>query len=297
MLRRIWWRSVGAVIGFFVKQSSRIDMAARRCHAKWGIPIAQNFDNDYVEQMEALIAQPQEFEALPKTFASQVSEDDQELRQVVEMYFLTKQTIAICEARSIFLPLQVYNEFRSALDHYMRAVTAAKDPKNARSKHLRSMEGHIQRAFLDMVKLGCADIRAKIDVVHKSYRKEALGIAGCGHSYMNKMHALLFKAEQLLTEAKAKEPELGDTAEAEVRHAFLVAFRAHYLAHEHQKNSIPMLMAAQSKTLEIFGLKLGWAVFARAIAFFVAGVIAAPLVRDDAIQLLHACLTYLLSWF
>jgi hypothetical protein len=102
-------------------------------------------NNLTVQALENLGNDAKTFKRIALETASLVSEQDQELKDAVYLYFLTKQAASIYEAKIQYLPLQVYNEMRNALDHYFRAVIS-KD--KSRLSHIGKMEGHLQRAFV-----------------------------------------------------------------------------------------------------------------------------------------------------
>ncbi|MBK6639240.1 MAG: hypothetical protein IPG34_17235 [Rhodocyclaceae bacterium] len=99
-----------------------------------------------------------EFSRSSKSISESLQGHDVELKDGVNVYFLTKQVIALYEAQINYLPLQVYNEMRNALDHYMRAITFSglTQPNERRRHHINKMTGHLQRALLDVIKLTCA---------------------------------------------------------------------------------------------------------------------------------------------
>jgi len=66
------------------------------------------------------------------------------------VYFIARYMVGLHEATMGTIPIQVWNEFRSALDHHMRYLTL--NDKSDHS-HLVKMEGHLQRAVLDVCKL------------------------------------------------------------------------------------------------------------------------------------------------
>lgn len=68
------------------------------------------------------------------------------------LYFIARFMVAVYEARMGRLPIQVWNEYRNALDHFMRFVT---NPVDENTAQLSRMEGHIQRAVLDICKFFC----------------------------------------------------------------------------------------------------------------------------------------------
>jgi hypothetical protein len=67
----------------------------------------------------------------------------------LKLYFIARYFVAIVECRFYQVPIQVWNEYRNALDHFFRDMT---DPSH---NHKRKMESHLLRASLDVIKLFC----------------------------------------------------------------------------------------------------------------------------------------------
>jgi len=78
---------------------------------------------------------------------------DAKLKSSIYYYTISRALVAIFEANSYKLPVQVWNEYRNSLDHLMRSAMA--DDENARKKQLNSSRGHLLRACLDITKLLC----------------------------------------------------------------------------------------------------------------------------------------------
>lgn len=66
------------------------------------------------------------------------------------MYYIARYMVGLHEATIGTIPIQVWNEFRSALDHHMRYLTL---PNTSDNSQILKMEGHLQRAVLDVCKL------------------------------------------------------------------------------------------------------------------------------------------------
>lgn len=97
--------------------------------------------------------------------AREISEKAPEgYRQAVYLYFLARYMVAVYEAKFSQIPIQVWNEYRNALDHFFRHITSHKN--EPAPGQLEKMEGHVQRAVLDVIKIYCHDsaddIRAQI---------------------------------------------------------------------------------------------------------------------------------------
>jgi hypothetical protein len=77
-------------------------------------------------------------------------------RETFELYYILRYLVAIYEVRIGKIPIQVWNEHRMALDHFMRHVANLKNIETAITEdhpQLQKMKGHLQRAVLDMCKL------------------------------------------------------------------------------------------------------------------------------------------------
>ena len=79
----------------------------------------------------------------------------------VELYYIARYFVALFEARNHAVPIQVWNEYRNALDHFFRHLTkVGLTPEEQgiqgsthKSNQLKAMESHITRAVLDILKL------------------------------------------------------------------------------------------------------------------------------------------------
>ncbi|MEJ1405271.1 MAG: hypothetical protein RPU73_15630 [Candidatus Sedimenticola sp. (ex Thyasira tokunagai)] len=66
------------------------------------------------------------------------------------LYFIARFMVSLYESTISKIPIQVWNEYRSSIDHHMRYLTQV-DQGNI--KQIQRMEGHLQRAILDVCKL------------------------------------------------------------------------------------------------------------------------------------------------
>ncbi|WP_162801332.1 hypothetical protein [Azospirillum brasilense] len=136
------------------------------------------------------------------------------LEQSIRLYYVSRYLVAVFEARFGQLPLQVWNEYRNALDHFFRHVTAAQGRDIFSSEeqgHLRKMEGHIQRAVLDICKFFCVRNRIHIDEQILAYGKNVLELVDHGTFYsgvLSDRQAALRAAEA----AKIADSALGEDA-------------------------------------------------------------------------------------
>lgn len=230
-------------------------------------------ENELKQLASSLLNDEQALSKLADDRLAHLGQRDEEMREVVRAYYYTKSAIALCEARGSTLTIQVFNEFRSAVDHYTRAITADNHDNDTREAHLRSTVGHIQRAFLDVAKLGCASIRDAIDQVHSRFGNAVIGQAKEGE-YGKKISSLIYVAENALYRAKIEETRLGDDAAKNiaVRDMFFEALTTHVVAHKYQQKHIGNLYWATGSIAATRGLR--W--LGTALARF-AGVIAASI--------------------
>ncbi|MBE0491312.1 MAG: hypothetical protein IBX44_03560 [Sulfurospirillum sp.] len=71
---------------------------------------------------------------------------EEKYKQSIFLYFIARYFVSVHEAKFGTIPIQVWNEYRNALDHFFRNLT------NNDPAHIGKMEGHIQRAVLDILK-------------------------------------------------------------------------------------------------------------------------------------------------
>lgn len=194
-------------------------------------------------------------------YATTLASEDAHLKNVVELYFLTKQAIIFYDAKVSAIPTQIFNELRNALDHYMRSLILLNDEDESVSndeqrrlknkiKHVDKMEGHLQRALLDVVKLGCARINEEVDKTHSRFGEKAVSAAKEGQ-YAIQVFGALNRAEDLLIEAKSTEAALGGNNDKNIRHAFIKAFAAYVSVSDFQKKNLPSLWYARFTLLRL----------------------------------------------
>jgi hypothetical protein len=236
-----------------------------------------SFDETLLLQAEAesLLKTPNanSLSALADSRIPNLSERDEEFKEIMRAYFYTKSAIALCESRGSILTIQVFNEFRSAFDHYSRALTA-EDQDKERKAHLRSVTGHIQRAFLDVTKLGCSTLMDSITRNQSKFNAATIGIAKNG-DYAKTMAALIYDAEEKYYTAKIEETRLGDEASRNdtVRDLFFIALKAHVLAQKYMQKHLGDLYISAGHVRRIEALKWFKAAGGRAIGYvFIAWV-------------------------
>lgn len=78
-----------------------------------------------------------------------------EFQNMVSYYYVSRYFTSLFEARNHSIPIQVWNEYRNALDHFFRAITVSDDKKESEIPDYKFMEAHVLSATLDILKLFC----------------------------------------------------------------------------------------------------------------------------------------------
>lgn len=148
---------------------------------------------------------------------------DSSMHRVVRLYYLTRYLVVQYETLFGLIPIQVWNEYRNALDHYIRHIT------DAGSGHVKSMEGHFQRALLDICKLHCHGVGDLFVKRYKEIDGKALTLVDNGN-FAGSVRAAQDAANAMFMRAKVIDLALGDDAQQndEVLSTYLEAAYAHF---------------------------------------------------------------------
>ena len=125
------------------------------------------------------------------------------------LYFLARYLVILYEVKFAALPMQVWNEYRNALDHHFRSVTTTDAP--AMASHIRKMEGHLHRAVLDVCKLFCRHYSEALEKTYQALNSDTVRFVDNGKfedEYLRSMRG----AQSLFVHAKAQDLALGDGA-------------------------------------------------------------------------------------
>lgn len=256
-----------SIAGLLDRAHLKLDYWAAQLHLA---PISQT-----AQLLEQLAENSGEFQRPPKEASDSLLDSDAELRDAVYLYFLTKQAVSLYEAQINYLPLQVYNEMRNALDHYMRAIiqpTGLANLGQRRQNHIKKMAEHLQRALLDVIKLTCAAMVEKIDGTHKRLGETALSLTMDGE-YIKQITQRRMHAEQQLVNAKLIEHQLGNGTEVDVRNAYLKALSFHVLAYKYYQDCLGHLHWGRAKYLSLKGTTLVVTIISSAIGGYVVRVL------------------------
>lgn len=135
-----------------------------------------------------------------------------ELNQSTKLYFIARYFVAVFESRNGQIPIQVWNEYRNALDHYFRHITDSyKEEDVERKSHLAKMEGHLQRAVLDVLKLLCHKTQEAVSEEKDGHLLEVLRLVDSGE-FIEKFNKDYNAAVKLFSFAKISDLNLGDDA-------------------------------------------------------------------------------------
>lgn len=93
------------------------------------------------------------FENLIEKARNQSEPAPRPLQRTVYLYYLSRYLLSLYEATFSEIPDQVLNEYRNGLDHLMRFLSSGDDiSQDDKHRNLSKMEGHMQRALLDLCK-------------------------------------------------------------------------------------------------------------------------------------------------
>jgi len=152
-------------------------------------------------------------------FAAQEQADkvDKEYSKSTYLYFVARYFVAIFECRYGEIPVQVWNEYRNALDHFFRYLTNNKnidelsELEEKDNGHLRKMEGHLQRAVLDIIKIYCHRTKDSVIDIKSSFTPDVLQLVDNGRFYSS-LVVETERAEAVFEEAKIYDSRLGESS-------------------------------------------------------------------------------------
>jgi hypothetical protein len=137
--------------------------------------------------------------------ANEVAErtSEGEYNQSIFLYFIARYFVSLYEAKFGAIPIQVWNEYRNALDHFFRHLT------NEESTHLKKMQGHLQRAVLDILKIYCHSVQEKVKKLKDEIDTEILKLVDNGEFFKN-LNIDVRESENKFIKAKVQDNSLGD---------------------------------------------------------------------------------------
>lgn len=132
----------------------------------------------------------------------------------IRLYYIARYFVAVHESRHGEIPIQVWNEYRNTLDHYFRYLAACKESigeDDDGDKNLYKMNGHLQRACLDALKIFCHRSNDQISELLNRYKPEVLSLVDNRNFYP----CIITKRTQALKafeNAKVSDLQLGEDA-------------------------------------------------------------------------------------
>lgn len=124
-------------------------------------------------------------------------------KESIYLYFIARYFVSLYEAKFGSIPIQVWNEYRNGLDHFFRDLT------NPNNNHLKKMNGHLQRAVLDILKLYCHSIQEEVKKLKNDVNPEILRLVDNGN-FSTRIDIEINNSNTLFANAKIKDSSLGD---------------------------------------------------------------------------------------
>jgi len=128
------------------------------------------------------------------------------MKSPVYYYAMARYLVAVFEAHSLTLPVQVWNEYRNSLDHLMRSFLTS-DPTKIESQ-IRASRGHLLRACLDVIKLLCAIHHDWFKGLKESKAYFTYALVDNGN-FLRDLEDKYSRAQQLSISAKTQDINLG----------------------------------------------------------------------------------------
>lgn len=122
------------------------------------------------------------------------------LKESIEPYF-----VSVYESRHGKIPIQVWNEYRNALDHLFRHLV---NPDNGASQ-VDSAHKHFLRAALDILKLHTHKSQDSINKIKEDYDSRVLELVDNGE-FIIRLNKSINNATELFEAAKISDSDLGD---------------------------------------------------------------------------------------
>jgi hypothetical protein len=239
--------------------------------------------NKTEEDVDTLAENLESFLEAPNRLTETLTDGHKKYKDTVHLYFILKQISAMYEAESKRLPIQVFNEMRNALDHFIRSLILPDDPEREIDNILQ-MNRHIQRAFLDTSKILCAFYDESSKEKHNRFSDETIGYVEHG-DYQKEFTRLQVLAHEKYIDAKLLDYKLGNDGDLPVRDAYINSVIAHKELSQYQTDNYHKIKWASAKLTITKGLK--WT--ATIIASIIAGIIMKGLdkVPDSLLKILN----------
>lgn len=132
------------------------------------------------------------------------------LRQSVCLYYISRYLFSLYEIAFTEMPANALNEYRNGLDHFMRFLSSG-GSLDADDEHgnLHKMQGHFQRAALDMCKEYAYGAEEWVRRFESQHGSDVLALVSDG-AFWEEMQRDKQKAERAFEEAKLSDAALGE---------------------------------------------------------------------------------------
>ncbi|MDO8413866.1 MAG: hypothetical protein Q7S51_08785 [Gallionellaceae bacterium] len=131
-----------------------------------------------------------------------------EFSQTAYLYFIARYLVVVYEVSFGQIPIQVWNEYRNAIDHHMRHITKRLSDT---TDHVKKMEGHMQRAVLDISKIFGHDTMDMLNSNLEGLHKPSLIMIDNG-TFLSNLENSFEDAKSAFINAKVLDVSLGDDA-------------------------------------------------------------------------------------
>ncbi|MFQ3215133.1 MAG: hypothetical protein ACI9C9_002679 [Marivirga sp.] len=153
---------------------------------------------------------------------------DEVFRKATKLYYIVRYFTAVYESQNGKVLIQIWNEYRNAIDHFFRFQSSDKTSAESLGQ-LKKMEGHLQRAAFDILKLNSHIAIENLQKFKVDYPIEALRLVDNGN-FLPNLDKEISKITQLFTAAKISDHELGtsdDNDESVLEQYLEAAIQAH----------------------------------------------------------------------
>lgn len=150
-------------------------------------------------------------EELFKEAENNISLAPEGLKNAIKFYYVSRYFVAIYESRYQEVPIQVWNEYRNALDHFFRHLTAGGNLESLEdvTTHPKKMEGHLQRAALDVLKIFSHKSHDSVLTLKKEHNPKILKLVDNG-LFIKNLNDEIHRATSLFELAKVSDSCLGN---------------------------------------------------------------------------------------
>lgn len=182
----------------------------------------------------------------------QAKKAPEEYKTSIELYYITRYFVSVFEARNHAIPIQVWNEYRNALDHFFRHITSDDYPEI--TENLRRMEGHMKRAALDIMKINCHKSDEWINEEISKYHTSAQLFIDNGN-FIESFQKQRAVAKSIFLQAKAEDYNFGldSSTNKKILTLYIDAAIAYEELMEFIKSRTSDLLKAQIRYQEITG--------------------------------------------